>query len=252
MADDALGTIPDHWKMCKLDEVCIITDSLHKTPEYSDCGLPMVRVTDIKGGFLDLSGAALVSREIFVEFTRRHGPQKGDIIFSRVGTYGNASYVNGETPFCVGQNTAVISPTINSRFLHLCLQSPLLQRQIEHSAVGSTQKTISLKSIASLRVPLPPLKEIDAIAHILGTLDDKIELNRRMNETLEAMARAIFKSWFVDFDPVRTKAEGRDPALSKEISDLFPSHFQDSDLGEIPDGWPAMRLVEVLALTTRS
>ena len=76
-----------------------------------------------------------------------------------------------------------------------------------------------------------------AIAHILGTLDDKIELNRRMNETLEAMARALFKSWFVDFDPVRAKAEGRDPGLPKPLADLFPDSFEDSELGEIPKGW---------------
>ena len=81
------------------------------------------------------------------------------------------------------------------------------------------------------------IDEQRAIAHILGTLDDKIELNRRMNETLEAMARALFKSWFVDFDPVRAKAEGRDPGLPKPIADLFPDRFEDSELGEIPEGW---------------
>ena len=75
-----------------------------------------------------------------------------------------------------------------------------------------------------------------AIAHILGTLDDKIELNRRMNETLEAMARALFKSWFVDFDPVRAKAEGRDPGLPKHIADLFPDRFEDSELGRDSGG----------------
>ncbi len=80
-------------------------------------------------------------------------------------------------------------------------------------------------------------REQRAIAHILGTLDDKIELNRRMNETLEAMARALFKSWFVDFDPVRAKAEGRDPGLPKPLADLFPDSFEDSELGEIPKGW---------------
>ncbi len=90
----------------------------------------------------------------------------------------------------------------------------------------------------SLRVTAaPPLAEQRAIAHILGTLDDKIELNRRMNETLEAMARALFKSWFVDFDPVRAKAEGRDPGLPKPLADLFPDSFEDSELGEIPEGW---------------
>ena len=84
---------------------------------------------------------------------------------------------------------------------------------------------------------LVPPPEQRAIAHILGTLDDKIELNRRMNETLEAMARALFKSWFVDFDPVRAKAEGRDPGLPKYLADLFPDSFEDSELGEIPKGW---------------
>jgi type I restriction enzyme S subunit len=89
---------------------------------------------------------------------------------------------------------------------------------------------------ARVRIPTE-LSEQRAIAHILGTLDDKIELNRRMNDTLEAMARALFKSWFVDFDPVRAKAEGRDPGLPKEITDLFSDHFEDSELGNIPAGW---------------
>ena len=94
-------------------------------------------------------------------------------------------------------------------------------------------------------MPLPPLAEQRAIAHILGTLDDKIELNRRMNETLEAMARALFKSWFVDFDPVRAKAEGRDPGLPKPLADLFPDSFEDSELGEIPKGWEVGTLGDV-------
>jgi type I restriction enzyme S subunit len=92
------------------------------------------------------------------------------------------------------------------------------------------------------------VQEQRAIAHILGTLDDKIELNRRMNETLEAMARALFKSWFVDFDPVRAKAEGRDPGLPKSLSDLFPDSFEDSELGEIPEGWRLMPLPEVITV----
>ena len=91
--------------------------------------------------------------------------------------------------------------------------------------------------IQRMPIVLPPLGEQRAIAHILGTLDDKIELNRRMNETLEEMARAIFKSWFVDFDPVRAKVEGRDPDLPKHLADFFPDRFEDSEVGEIPAGW---------------
>ena len=92
---------------------------------------------------------------------------------------------------------------------------------------------------------LAPFSEQRTIARILGTLDDKIELNRRMNETLEAVARALFKSWFVDFDPVRAKAEGRDPALPKHIADLFPGSFEDSDLGAIPEGWKVKQLSDL-------
>ncbi len=106
------------------------------------------------------------------------------------------------------------------------------------------------------RVVVPTeVEEQRAIAHILGTLDDKIELNRRMNETLEAMARALFKSWFVDFGPVRAKAEGRDPGLPKPLAELFPSRLVDSELGEIPEGWevkPIGDLADVIGGTTPS
>ncbi len=97
--------------------------------------------------------------------------------------------------------------------------------------------TLNLKEIRQIPLPWPPKRQRNAIAHILGTLDDKIELNRRMNATLEAMARALFKSWFVDFDPVRAKAEGRDTGLPREIADLFPDGFEESAVGEVPRGW---------------
>ena len=256
--------LPASWESPRLDEVADVIDSLHKTPKYSTDGYRMVRVTDVRGGFLDLSNAFFVTDEVFQEFSKRHKPQEGDIVFSRVGSYGNASYVKTDEPFCLGQNTAVIIPKINSRFLHQCLQSRVVKRQIEESAVGSTQKTISLKSINALRIPLPPESERDAIASILGALDDKIELNRRMNATLESLARAIFKSWFVDFDPVHANAirqnagktgAGQMPASSAiptthdpKVLDLFPSTFQDSELGPIPEGWSAKPLSDVCDL----
>jgi len=96
---------------------------------------------------------------------------------------------------------------------------------------------LNTQILSALPVLLPSLQEQKAIAHILGTLDDKIELNRKTNETIEAIAKALFKSWFVDFDPVRAKAEGRPTGLPAEISDLFPDSFEDSELGEIPSGW---------------
>lgn len=108
--------------------------------------------------------------------------------------------------------------------------------------VGSANPTLNRNHVHPIEILWPPLGEQRTIAHILGTLDDKIELNRRMNETLEAMARAIFKSWFVDFDPVRAKTEGRDPGLPRHIADLFPDLFEDSELGEIPKDWKIRQL----------
>lgn len=114
---------------------------------------------------------------------------------------------------------------------------------------GSAQPSLNRNFVHPVPVDVPPLPEQRAIAHILGMLDDKIELNRRMSETLEVMARALFQSWFVNFDPVRAKAEGRDPGLPQHIADLFPDRLVDSELGEIPEGWevqPFSETVEVI------
>lgn len=128
-------------------------------------------------------------------------------------------------------------------YLYYCVN--LVTHRIRNFADGTTQPNLNTDIARRLLLPMPPLTEQKSIAHILGTLDDKIELNRRMNETLEAMARALFKSWFVDFDPVRAKAEGRDPGLPKPLADLFPDSFEDSELGEIPRGWQVQKLAEL-------
>ena len=125
----------------------------------------------------------------------------------------------------------------NARYLYYVMCGSEYRHEVLASATGTTVKHTSPDRIKQFRFFLPPPLEQRAIAHILGTLDDKIELNRRMNETLEAMARALFKSWFVDFDPVRAKMEGRDTGLPRRIADLFPDRLVDSELGEIPEGW---------------
>jgi type I restriction enzyme S subunit len=117
--------------------------------------------------------------------------------------------------------------------------------RIARMDVGSANPTLNRNHVHPIEIRWPPTSEQGAIAHILGTLDDKIELNRRMNETLEEMARSLFKSWFVDFDPVRAKAEGGDPGLPKPLADLFPNSFEDSELGEIPKGWEVGTLGDV-------
>ena len=117
---------------------------------------------------------------------------------------------------------------------------------------GSAQPSLNRNYIHPIPVDIPPVAEQRAIAHVLGTLDDKIEVNRRMNETLEGMARALFKSWFVDFDPVRAKIEGLCTGLRDEIDSLFPDRFVDSDLGSIPSGWRAGTLKEIVSLNPES
>jgi type I restriction enzyme S subunit len=117
------------------------------------------------------------------------------------------------------------------------------------SQVGVPSLARPVSYLRTIEISLPSLPEQRAIAHILGTLDDKIELNRRMNETLEAMAQALFKSWFVDFDPVRAKVEGRDPGLPAEVAALFPRRLVDSELGEIPEGWEVVSVDDEFNLT---
>jgi type I restriction enzyme S subunit len=114
----------------------------------------------------------------------------------------------------------------------------MFHAQIQALRTGSAQPQLPIRDINRVEMPLPPFKEQQAIACILGALDDKIELNRRMNRTLEATAQAIFKSWFVDFDPVRAKAAGQQPpGMKAEVAALFPDAFEDSERGEIPKGW---------------
>lgn len=161
--------------------------------------------------------------------------------------------VDDVLPARVNQHVAIIRPVsekLDPQFLRYYLVSPRIQSQmLSWACSGGTRNALTKVMIESFKITAPnDIKEQRAIAHILGSLDDKIELNRRMNETLEAMARTISKSWFVDFDPVYAKAEGRDTGLPAEIAALFPDRFEDSELGEIPTGWMLVSLSEVFTI----
>jgi type I restriction enzyme S subunit len=132
-------------------------------------------------------------------------------------------------------------------FIRYLLEGPDFQRQAEMAGVGSVIRHFGPMHLRRMTVRIPPIEEQRAIACILGTLDDKIELNRRINQTLEGMARAIFESWFVDLDPVRAKAAGRQPpGLAPHIADLFPDAFEASELGEIPKGWKVRPIGDIV------
>lgn len=257
----------------KLQDIANVIDSLHKTPQYSETGYSMVRCTDVKYGFLNLQGTLKVSKDIFDEFSRRYTPSLNDIVITRVGTYGITALVQ-DVEFCLGQNTSVIiAKNINPKYLYVVLNSPILKYQIEASVVGSTQKTLSLKAINSLEIPRFSSKVEDRIAKIISELDDKIHLNNQINQTLESIAQAIFKSWFIDFDPVRAKIaakqEGKDPELAamcaisgkseaeleqmaeddfaelQATAALFPDELVESELGEVPNGWEYKKLKDL-------
>ena len=152
----------------------------------------------------------------------------------------------------VSTGFAVLRPQVQMiapRFLYACVFSQSFTEYLVSQEKGAAYPAVSPEDIGNAVIPLPPLKEQQAIACILGALDDKIELNRTMNRTLEATARAIFKSWFVDFDPVRAKAAGQQPpGLKPEIAALFPDSFEDSELGEIPKGWQVGKLGHIIQI----
>ena len=160
---------------------------------------------------------------------------------AKIPREGNKIYLHNQR---VGKVIAKSSDA-NLDVLYWVMRHKDYRNFVVSTATGSTVRHTSPSRILAYSFLLPPPSQQQAIAHILGTLDDKIELNRKTNEILEAMAKALFMSWFVDFDPVRAKVEGRPTGLPAEISDLFPDSFEDSELGEIPSGWEVKALDKI-------
>ena len=227
--------------------VLLVEDGNHgeyrpRPDEFADSGVAFIRAADMDKGRVLFSSASKITPRARQRITKGIG-EPGDVLLSHKGTVGKVALVSQDAPpfVCSPQTTfwrAQDHRILDRKYLYAFLRSPTFHAQLATRA-GETDMApyVSLTSQRGLSVTLPPISEQRAIAHILGTLDDKIELNRRMSETLEAMARALFKSWFVDFDPVRAKAEGLDPGLPKPLADLFPDSFENSELGEIPRRW---------------
>ncbi|OFW16195.1 MAG: hypothetical protein A3H27_15265 [Acidobacteria bacterium RIFCSPLOWO2_02_FULL_59_13] len=221
--------------------------------EYTESGVPVLRGVNVNRGrfhdddfvFIDDKTADRLSK--FESYP-------GDVLLVHKGTLGQiglmpskrkySRYIMGNSMMRVRCDPTKLLP----EYLYYWLSSADGQHYLfsRVSQVGVPQIQTPLTTLRQAALPVPPIGAQRAIVHILGTLDDKIELNGRMNETLEAIARALFKSWFVDFDPVRARAEGRDPGLPKQIAELFPNSFEDLDLGEIPKGWQVAPLPEVI------
>ncbi len=216
--------------------------------DYVEAGVPVIRGENM--GERWVSGDFAYVTEGKARSLAGNLARPGDVVFTQRGTLGQVALVL-EDPFdCYLVSQSQMKLTVDRTkadplFYYYVFSSSEQRDYIRRNAIQTGVPHTNLGILRDTPVPLPSLSEQRAIADILGTLDDKIELNRRMNETLEAMARALFKSWFVDFDPVRAKAEDQDPALPKEIADLFPDSFEDSELGKIPKGWRVGSLREL-------
>ena len=227
--------------------VLLVEDGNHgeyrpRPDEFTDTGVAFIRAADMDSGRVLFETASRIIEKARARITKGIGAP-GDVLLSHKGTVGKTALVGADAPpfVCSPQTTfwrTLDEARLDRGYLYAFLRSTGFHDQLATRA-GETDMApyVSLTSQRGLTVTVPPIGIQRAIAQVLGTLDDKIELNRRMSETLEAMARALFKSWFVDFDPVCAKAEGRDPGLAKPIADLFPDSFEGSELGEIPKGW---------------
>lgn len=191
-----VGVIPDDWEVTKLIESAKVIDSLHQTPSFNDDGFPMVRVSDIKPGDLDLKRTLKVCESVFAEFTKNYKPKRCDIVLSRVGSYGISSFVETDELFCMGQNTVVIEPKVPARLLYYILNSSNIRQQIEDKSFGTGYRSLSLKSIKELKISLPTtLAEQTAIASILSDMDSEItsleEKLAKVRQTKQGMMQEL-------------------------------------------------------------
>ena len=241
--------VAGEWREFEFASLCDITRGASPRPIHewiAEEGIPWVKISD-----------ASKSRSRFIARTRERirsdGSTKsvsvfpGDLILSNSATPGIPMFMSIEA--CIHDGWLLLRDfrDIDKLFCYYLLLYE--KTRIVRQSSGTVFNNLKTEILKRHRVSIPRLPEQRAIAHILGTLDDKIELNRRMNETLEAMARALFKSWFVDFDPVRAKIAGRDTGLPKRLADLFPDRLVESELGEIPEGWEMKVLAECTDLT---
>lgn len=224
--------------------------------DFISAGVPFIMASDLVNGDIDTVTCSFISHEQAISL-RKGFAKRGDVLLSHKATLGRTALI-GEIPGDFVMLTPQVTyyrpkdqSKLNNRYLKYYFDSEKFQRVLHSWAgAGSTRAYIGITDQLRLPVTLPPIGEQKAIAAVLGSLDDKIELNRRMNATLEAMARALFQSWFVDFDPVRAKLDGRQPTgLDPTTAALFPNEFEDSELGPIPKGWRVGNVSESFDLT---
>ena len=239
----------EKWEHVKLGDVAELSGGYaFKSSQYTEQGRVVVRTINIRDDCsITLDGATYISEDEAAQFSKFSLRDMDTLFVMVAATLGKIGFVRSDVlPALLNQNMWVIRAKpgrIEPLFLHYCFRE--LSRIPLAWVSGSARSFLRRDDVRNLEFHLPPLTEQRAIAHILGTLDDKIELNRRMNETLEGMARALFKDWFVDFGPTRAKAESRDPYLAPEIWDLFPDKLDEDGK---PEGWEDGKVEDYLEL----
>jgi type I restriction enzyme S subunit len=261
MAESLLGGVPSHWEQTTLGEVCrrgggnIQTgpfgSQLHAS-DYVPVGIPSVMPVNIGDNRIIKEGIACITEQDANRLSQ-HRVRAGDIIYSRRGDVERRALVRDtEEGWLCGTGCLKVrvgNGVVDPLFASYQLGHPATREWIVRHAIGATMPNLNTGIMSAVPFVLPPLPEQKAIAAVLGALDDKIELNQRMNATLESMARALFQSWFVDFDPVRAKLDGREPTgLDSATAALFPNEFEDSGLGPIPRGWRVGKVEDMLTV----
>jgi len=248
------------WRETTLGEICGSQGgSIHTGPfgsqlhasDYKVTGIPVVMPANIGDNGIVEEGIMRIGSED-ADRLEQHKLNIGDVVFSRRGDVTrNALIQPHEVGWLCGTGCLKVRLGNESRakakFISYCLRLPETKEWLVRHAVGATMPNLNTSILSAVPMLLPPMDIQEQISGMLGAIDEKVTLLRETNTTLEAIAQALFKSWFVDFDPVRAKAEGRDPeGVPPEMADLFPSEFEDSELGAIPKGWKAGTL-EVFA-----
>lgn len=176
-----------------------VIDCLHNTPKYSKTGFPIVRVEDVKNAFLNNNECLRVNESICDYQNKKYIPKKGDIIITRVGSYGMVAYLNTNDKICLGQNVAIISPKKYGKFLYYYLQSPYIQKFIHGNSGGSSYKSLSLEMIKKLPVNIDNINP-NKVGDMLFTLDEKIDNNKKIIKTISEMLTRTYEEWFLKFE----------------------------------------------------
>ena len=238
------------WQTVAIGSLCLgIFDGPHATPKKTSSGPIFLGISSLNNGQLDLSTTEHLSEDDFVRWTKRVVPQAGDIVFSYETRLGQAAVIPKGLRCCLGRRMALMrvdSAKIIPDYLLYAYLSPEFQEIIRKRTIhGSTVDRIPLIEFGSFPISVPPLDVQKEVVGTLRALDNRITLLRETNTTLEAIAQALFKSWFVDFDPVRAKAEGLEPeGMDAATAALFPDSFEESELGLVPSGWRMAMLAE--------